>query len=713
MILFMEDWERFPGAFLDYESPNISFLKFSLLLKEMGVKNYNWPLCTIYPELRGVDPFDPSLSTDLKILVASECKVNPWYYLRNVARIPGSTVDNPIRFEANRSNMSVMWLFFNHITICLVQPRQTGKTFTVSTLDNYLLNVRSEGGRTLMVTKSEDLRAKTLTEIRVLEEMLPPYLKVHHKTDIGNREEINVSALDNNYKAFIARNDPIAADKTGRGHTVENVRVDEAAYLFWIEILMKTLMPATTAARRLAILRDNPYSSIFTTTAGKKDERDGKYMHSYFQNGAPWTEFLYDSQNEDMLKAAVRSSSRDGKYLRVFMQFNHRQLGYTDQWLEETARETGSTGEAFERDFLNIWTSGSQYSPFSTDTSKKIRESEKDAQFAEISIYGQIVTRWYLKEDKIKPFMANEHTIMSVDTSDAMGRDEFSIQILSLKTGQQLASCGVNEINLITVAHFLVDLLVRFPKMTLIIERRNQAATIVDFMHKQLIAVGIDPFRRMYNLCVQEHLEYQERYKEIQNPRNHSNEGFLAQFKRFFGFVTSGSGTNSRGELYGNTLQQAVKYIGTAIYDKQTIDQLLSLVVINGRVDHPAGGHDDLVISWLLAAWFMLHGKNLQYYGIPAGYVLSQNTVLTSSSTREEMIQNEQTRRAKEHIERMIELIKVEKDPYVVERMLFEIEHVKSFLGPHHEVSVATDNMINEIKNSKRSQMQVRRPIFQ
>ncbi|HXQ35147.1 MAG TPA: Hint domain-containing protein [Anaerolineales bacterium] len=857
MLLFEEDWYQYPTAIVDTTTTgNRSFLDYALLLKAMNIKNWKWPISLIHKELLGIDPHQPSLSTELKLMFAIEFRVNPWAYFRLAARAPNSSIDTPLYFIAKRSNMAVLWLYFNHITTCLVQPRQTGKTFTSTSLDTYLLNIANQGSRTILLTRNESLRWKTVGEIKNLIDLLPSYLKVHSQNDVSNREEISVSALDNHYKAIIARNDPVAADKTGRGHTVDNIRIDEKAYLFFIEIAVRALLPTTTAARQIAELRGNHYGNIFMTTAGKKDDRDGGYAYHYFHNGAPWTEFLFDCKNHEELCSVIKSSSRDGKVLRVHCAFNHRQLGYTDQWLRDTAIENESYGEAYERDYLNIWTSGSQQSPITVEDAKRIRQSEIDIKYAEISKHGQIIIRWYYKEEEITRIMLNDHSVLAIDTSDAVGRDDIAGHFRSLRTGETLGAFALNEINLITVSNFFIDLIIKFPKMTMIPERRSSAITIIDYMHKQMVSMRIDPFRRIFNLCVQEHVEYPERYKEIQKPGNHTNENFLAQYKKFFGFATSASGITARNELYGSTLRQAIKYTGDMVKDKPTIDQILSLVNRNGRVDHPVGGHDDLCfigstlvrtidghrpiselrvgdlvltrqgykpilhiyhskkfvmskfnltgtsnhpfitpngivafkdldlenivyvwddslsevkersiletltdqgvileepvnkkkktrvsskgkrelvynlliadcheyfvndilvhncVSWLLSYWFMALGRNLQYYGVPSGYVLSHNQIVHSSSNKEELYQADLTRRAKAHIEKLMTAIQSERDTNVVERLLLEVENVKNILGHQHEISLSVDDMINQIKKNKMIKSYAKQSIF-
>ena len=73
--------------------------------------------------------------------------------------------------------------------------------------------------------------------------------------------------------------------------------------------------------------------------------------------------------------------------------------------------------------------------------------------------------------------------------------------------------------------------------------------------------------------------------------------------KKHFGFATSGTGITSRSELYSSTLQHLAKTVGPVIKDKLTIDQMLSLVIRNGRVDHPPGEHDGAVVACVTASY--------------------------------------------------------------------------------------------------------------
>ena len=79
MILFLSDWANYEEAIPDYKTSNKTFLRFSGLLKAMGVKNHLFPLALHNAELQGIDPHDEERLTDMeKFKIVEEVIVNPW-----------------------------------------------------------------------------------------------------------------------------------------------------------------------------------------------------------------------------------------------------------------------------------------------------------------------------------------------------------------------------------------------------------------------------------------------------------------------------------------------------------------------------------------------------------------------------------------------------------------------------------------------------------
>ena len=119
-ILFLDDWyDKHPGAIIDTETSNKSFLRYSALLRDMGIKNHAFCLALHNKELQGIDPFDPNLSIEQIMMIALEAKENFWFYVRSLCKVPGTGLQRT-PFRANRGNIALYWLFFNHVTMSLI-----------------------------------------------------------------------------------------------------------------------------------------------------------------------------------------------------------------------------------------------------------------------------------------------------------------------------------------------------------------------------------------------------------------------------------------------------------------------------------------------------------------------------------------------------------------------------------------------------------------
>ena len=76
MILFKDDWDDYPEAIADVNTPNRSFVHYSGLLKAMGVENHHWPLQLHNPALQGVNPRAKDLTLQQIALIVMETKNN-------------------------------------------------------------------------------------------------------------------------------------------------------------------------------------------------------------------------------------------------------------------------------------------------------------------------------------------------------------------------------------------------------------------------------------------------------------------------------------------------------------------------------------------------------------------------------------------------------------------------------------------------------------
>lgn len=716
MILFLQDWSRYPGSKPNYDTKNESYLKLAGTYYAMGIKNYAFMLALHDQSLKDVDPFSPFLTELEMVKIGIECKINPWYYFREIAKVPARSGSDAVPLLANRGNIALYWCFFNHVMTYLVQIRQTGKSISTDVLDSYLLNIRCRGTTINLLTKDDALRSENIQRLKDIIDEMPFYLKQRSKKDLDNTELINISSLGNWYKAHLPQKAKKFALNTGRGMSSPIFRVDEGPFQANIEISLPAALAAGVAMRNKARANNEPYGTTLTTTAGKKDDPDGRYFYQQICAAAEWTEKFFDAKDATELEVMIRAVSRGLKEkmrvgdevirgeFAVNITMNHRQLGYDDAWLLTALEETKSVGDAADRDFFNRWTSGSLSSPLSIQQMEIIRGSQKEPLYVEDCKIGsfRVPCRWYIPKDSIEMYMAKNSSILSADTSDGAGGDDISLSLTDVKTGMLIASFNVNQVNLLAFSEWVCERwIIQCPNVTLIPERRSSAIALIDHLLLILPDRGIDPFKRIFNRIVNDPDENKTAYEEIKLPLSRRPHDIYVRYKKAFGWATSGGGMTSRSDLYSTTLISAARNCGHMVNDKTTIDQILSLETRNGRVDHAPGEHDDAVIGWLLGHWMLTKAKNLLHYGIQVTDILSRNR---GGSENGGVITKEQREQIfyRDKIKDLLGKLEQEQSEIISMKIENELRFYNSKLIIEENEVLSLDELISKTKETKK-----------
>jgi hypothetical protein len=665
----------------------------------MGIRNDSFILALVNPKLKGIDPFDPNLTIEEIAAIAIECRINPWFYFRECCRIPGLGKNEPDMLESNRGNIALFWLFFNHVMLILIQPRQTGKSVSTDALMNYLLNILCQNTAINLMTLNDTLRRANVDRLKRIGEELPLYLQQRTRDDLNNMEQVSVKSLDNTYTTHVAQMAEKSALKMGRGLTSPIFHIDEGPYHPNIRLALPTALASMGAAADAAKRQGTPYGTILTTTAGKKDDADGAFIYKMLSESANWTEKFFDCKDIEDLHATIRRNSHGG-VCRINATFDHKQLGKTDQWLREKLEQTTMTGEEADRDYFNRWTSGSQTHPLAVTILEKISNSYMSHLYTDISKPHGYITRWYIPEDEIEERMKTGRFVLGMDTSEASGRDDISLVLIDADTLDVVAAGTFNETNLIKFAEWVCSILVTYSNITAIIEKRSTGVGLLDYLLHWLPQYGIDPFKRLFNWVVNDPVQYKDYWKEIQVPIGRRSNDIYDRLKNLFGFSTSGSGATSRTGLYTTTLQNAAKRGCEKIHDKDLIDQIKGLVTRNGRIDHPVGEHDDMVIGWLLANWLLHQGKNLSFYGI--------DKVMTSFAPKPietplETERREEQQYIRERIDELYNLLTEEDDDFITLQMEHELRMLSRRLILEVGEIYSLDNLIKQAKEKKRT----------
>ncbi|MFA7142827.1 MAG: hypothetical protein WC175_02455 [Candidatus Dojkabacteria bacterium] len=109
---------------VQYTTKNVSFLSMYKYLKSRGKKNNKFFLRLYDKELMTVNPYKVD-SDELKARILREVSINPWYFYREIYRIPEA--GGYISFQLHKGNLAQLFLSHLNISFILELPRQTGK----------------------------------------------------------------------------------------------------------------------------------------------------------------------------------------------------------------------------------------------------------------------------------------------------------------------------------------------------------------------------------------------------------------------------------------------------------------------------------------------------------------------------------------------------------------------------------------------------------
>lgn len=598
VFLFKKDEERVPSIY-DLRTSNQSFIRMAAVLKKMGIKNHLFMLALRNPKLQGVNPYDKNITPDMAAAVVVEAKINPWYMIRECTRIPMEGADS-IPFILNRANLATLWCFFNNIHIFLTMPRQRGKTMVTSAIFAYLLYILGTNLSIGLFAKDSTLQAENVARIKLIRDNYPSYFwESDRKYNTNNQESLQYIPRNNIYRTHVAASNKTRARRQGRGSSTAAQHWDEFAYYVNNSISYDAAKSASDKAMLNARESGLPAAIIITTTAGYTNVEYGKYAFDMKEAAFRFTEHLYDMEDEVTLLDVIMKGS--GNTRMVYLEYSYSQLGASQQWFDEVT--AGKSKEAVETDYLNHWLHGTGENVIPRHLMDKLESHVMDP--LAVTVEHGLVIHWWVQPNVLEdPKFKNTPFIIGCDTSDNAGQDFTTVVIINPKDMAVIATFRCNQANLVYVAQLVVDLLKRF-RRAIFIPERNRAAAFIDMVIEQLHQLNIDPFKRVFNYFTENYGSAGEKPRDLT----------LGAVRSQFGFKTT-SAASSRQLLYGRILSTTVEHNYMRIFSKDIVEELSCLTIRNGRVDHAVHGHDDTLIAYLIACWFVMYAHNLQEYGI-------------------------------------------------------------------------------------------------
>ena len=668
MVLYERDFYN-EGAVVHIKTKNESWIRMHYLLKLLGIKNNKFFLALHHKELMDVDPFSPDLTHEQIALIGKECIENPWYYFREIIRIPQQG-GQPTWFRLDRATLALLWTVFNDIDAFITVPRQICKTMTSLAIISYFFYIGGQNINISMLAKDRKLITENTSRLKSIRECYPPYLIRLSPTDTDNKEGLSYDIFKNKFTTYVARMDEYGADNLGRGMSTPIQVWDEFGYFRNNHISYPAAVSATNAAVDSARAAGMPAFNILATTAAMLDTEEGAYAYSVLSDAMRFSERLYDCDDRTRLLEIIDKNAVDRM---LYITFSYLQLNKTHQWLKEKTTRARSSQDQIDTDYLNIWKHGMANSVLSPATLKIIKDSLKEPFIPDINL--NYIVRWYVsREQYMDPDFMKKPFVIGMDCSENIGLDYTAFVMIDPADLSVVATCRCNESNLIDMGRYVVSLLLMFEKAVFIPERNHTGVTILDVVFDEFYRMGISPYKRIFNMAVQN--KYSDQKMAAVNLANTRIPG---DERRLFGFRTHGGmSTNTRDILYRQVLKKAVSLNANKIYDSCLIDELSHLEVRNGRIDHSCKGHDDMVISYLLACYFIFHANNIDYYGIDPSTIL--NDVKYAEAEETDSFKQQEQMNIRKQIQYFDELIARTSSKYVIELYERQVKSLKEQL---------------------------------
>lgn len=609
MILFDTDFPA-QGAVVHLSTKNVSFIRMSAVLREMGIRNNKFFLALHDQTLANIDPHNltPEQNTlEMHLRIANECKINPWYFLREVVRVPAQGAENS-PYILNRANLALSWCFFSNIDVFLTMPRQVGKTIGSQSLVCWLMYISGLNVSFALFAKDSTLQQENVSRLKMIRDGLPSYLLYATTADTDNKEGVSYAQLGTRYRTFTAQSDRESAERQARGGTFAGLHWDEIAYYNNIELAYDGATTTSSEGKMQAHLAGIRCSNIITTTAGRLRSNSGKYAYKIKSECLPFNERIYDMPSYESIIRLMPARRM------FYLEYSYKQLGKSQEWFNE--RTAGKDPAVIATDFLNQWLNDAGDSPLPKAVLDKLATASIEPTI--VTFEDSIMLRWYVDPNRLKEkAFYNKPLIIGMDVSDNIGRDSTTFVLTDPSDLSTVATFNCNTTNLTFVTRYIVKLLITFPRSVFIPERNRNGGMLLDTVIVMLRERGINPFKRIYNTVIQE-------YASTKDPVDINNiDPTHSTIRAHFGFVTTKSAT-SRDMLYKSTLNMALKHNIARIYDSRIIEEICGLVVRNGRIDHAVEGHDDTLIAYLLTCYFIFYGKELHRYGIGPNEFLSR-----------------------------------------------------------------------------------------
>ena len=637
------------NKYYDFGTKNQSFLQTAYELKALNIKNFYFMLEVKHPHtgVQDLDPYDPNLTPEQIGAICVECKQNPWYFFREVSRVPAGGAPVPFQAYLHRSSCAMVWCYMRNIDFMVCQPRQTYKTTWIIILLSYAFVFECKKMRIPFMHLDERGVLKNCTDFRDYIAALPPYMNPWYgmnklpgpKSIRDDREKhrVEVKIVTQSESQEKAR------DKL-RGDTLFVGFLDEWEYIAFINEVIAGGAPAMLSGRAIAEQTGARTCMMYASTPGDLETDTGVAAQHIIDMTPRFHEGLYDATDKEinlfLITATKRFDDNNGtdvndpivdamdaadlaslenvpKSTRVYIEFNYKQLRKDDKWLREqyiAALQSGKVAEYRRGILLDRFRGGDAalFDQKDIDYIKSIvREPDHQViikytinnkvRIFHLDVYDHPINQGDLSLDEAY-FDVYTPYLIGIDVSAGGNGDNTAICIIHPYTLQVVAELQSPYIGLFDLMRIITYLARLVPSGVFCVETNSVGKAIIDFVQETRLE------HRFYH---DPELDMSKNAITMQQDESKFVE-MKAKSKQYIGTYVTPKVRNNMMDLLKLHVHDYRAFINT----QGLVKDICSLVKIKGKIQAGNNAHDDMVMAYLHTLYVLYYGFDLTRFGI-------------------------------------------------------------------------------------------------
>ena len=620
----MSDIRKIQGKYYDFDPKNKSFLQTAHELKQLGIKNYYFPLLINNPRIADIDPFKPNITRQEMEALLHELKGNLWFFARSVVKL--RTDLGIVDFGLHRGLAAAMWCFSRNQDCCLCEPRQTWKTTgLIGSAINWAFQL-SQNLNIHFFGKDTENTKRNLASIKDDISLLPQWLQFTRYQDTDGKikktrqsTEIIENRLMHNKIVMHPKPTSLShAQGMARGASAAIIYFDEIEHTPFFDELLSNSAPAFKVASDNAKAAGKPACRVFSCTPGNLDTREGRTSLPIIKSMIPFTEKIYDMTPEELAlykSAYVEEYHSDESITNTrevvdifYAEFQYYQVRKTYQWVLEQYKLSGDK-MAIRREVLLQRIRGSSDSPISPEDIEYLISNMVKAK-NDLIINGKWRFLLYDHEQSCQfdgtPKLLDENIpyLVGIDTASGKGGDNIAITLVNPFNLQIAAEFKNPYISGTDLCRLLITLVNDYiPEAVLIIEQNNMGIYLIQMIYEQTsISRNLywnkkaDPMKSIV----------------VENPSDRELQ-IAAEKWKMFGTTVSEKTRNAMFELLFKHIRECKELLNT----EYLVDDICKLIrTSTGRIQAGQGEHDDSLFAYLHAIYVWYTGDNLPLFGI-------------------------------------------------------------------------------------------------